>query len=49
MNKVAQVQLSICQWWNNNPAVLMTVDDIKIWKVNQNTSNNPPYIVEKRR
>lgn len=47
MNKVAQVQLSICQWWNNNPAVLMTVDDIKIWKVNQNTSNNPPYIVEK--
>ena len=47
MNKAAQVQLSICQWWNNNPAVLMTVDDIKIWKVNQNTSNNPPYIVEK--
>ncbi|HDR7542035.1 distal tail protein Dit [Bacillus sp. CH_442] len=47
MNKVAQVQISICQWWNNNPAVLMTVDDIKIWKVNQNTSNNPPYIVEK--
>ncbi|HDR7494224.1 TPA: phage tail family protein [Bacillus cereus] len=47
MNKVVQVQLSICQWWNNNPAVLMTVDDIKIWKVNQNTSNNPPYIVEK--
>ncbi|HDR4895406.1 TPA: phage tail family protein [Bacillus cereus] len=47
MNEVAQVQLSICQWWNNNPAVLMTVDDIKIWKVNQNTSNNPPYIVEK--
>ncbi|MGR2743370.1 distal tail protein Dit [Bacillus sp. N6] len=47
MNKVAQVQLSICQWWNNNPAVLMTVDDIKIWKVNQNTTNNPPYIVEK--
>ncbi|OLR25450.1 distal tail protein Dit [Bacillus cereus] len=47
MNKIAQVQLSICQWWSNNPAVLMTVDDIKIWKVNQNTSNNPPYIVEK--
>lgn len=47
MNEVAQVQLSICQWWNNNPAVLMTVDDIKIWKVNKNTSNNPPYIVEK--
>ncbi|HEQ3528463.1 TPA: phage tail family protein [Bacillus cereus] len=47
MNEVAQVQLSICQWWSNNPAVLMTVDDIKIWKVNQNTSNNPPYIVEK--
>ncbi|GCF71747.1 hypothetical protein BC2903_55660 [Bacillus cereus] len=47
MNKIAQVQISICQWWNNNPAVLMTVDDIKIWKVNQNTSNNPPYIVGK--
>ncbi|PEB73282.1 phage tail protein [Bacillus thuringiensis] len=46
MNKVAQIQLSITQWWNNNPAQTITVDDIKVWKVNQNTSDNPPYIVE---
>ncbi|MGX5441536.1 distal tail protein Dit [Bacillus thuringiensis] len=46
MNKVAQIQLSITQWWNNDPAQTITVDDIKVWKVNQNTSNNPPYIVE---
>lgn len=47
MNKVAQIQLSITQWWNNDPAQTITVDDIKVWKVNQNTSGNPPYIVER--
>ncbi|EMX0194243.1 phage tail family protein [Bacillus cereus] len=47
MNKVAQIQLSITQWWNNDPAQTITVDDIKVWKVNQNTSDNPPYIIEK--
>ncbi|MGX5438895.1 distal tail protein Dit [Bacillus thuringiensis] len=46
MNKVAQIQLSITQWWNNDPAQTITVDDIKVWKVNQNTSENPPYIIE---
>ncbi|HDW8003310.1 TPA: phage tail family protein [Bacillus cereus] len=46
MNKVAQIQLSITQWWNNDPAQTITVDDIKVWKVNQNTSDNPPYIIE---
>ncbi|WJE18816.1 phage tail family protein [Bacillus cereus] len=47
MNKVAQIQISITQWWNNDPTTTMTVDDIKVWKVNQNTSDNPPYIMEK--
>ncbi|MFA2809347.1 distal tail protein Dit [Bacillus mycoides] len=46
MNKVAQIQLSITQWWNNDPAQTITVDDIKVWKINQNTSDNPPYIIE---
>lgn len=46
MNKVAQIQLSITQWWNNDPTQTITVDDIKVWKVNQNTSDNPPYIIE---
>lgn len=46
MNKVAQIQLSVTQWWNNDPAQTITVDDIKVWKVNQNTSDNPPYIIE---
>ncbi|MDZ5609866.1 phage tail family protein [Bacillus pseudomycoides] len=46
MNKVAQIQISICQFSNNMFCQDMSIDDLKIWKVNMNTQNNPPYIFD---
>ncbi|MDZ5610546.1 phage tail family protein, partial [Bacillus pseudomycoides] len=46
MNTVAQVQIHIGQWGSTTPCNLMTIDDLKIWKVNQNTQRQIPYIVE---
>ncbi|PED41970.1 distal tail protein Dit [Bacillus cereus] len=46
MNKVAQVQISICQFSDNMFCQDMSIDDLKIWKVNMNTQDNPPYIFD---
>ncbi|MES1053689.1 phage tail family protein, partial [Bacillus thuringiensis] len=46
MNKVAQVQISISQFSNNMFCQNMSIDDLKIWKVNMNTQSNPPYIFD---
>ena len=46
MSKVAQVQISISQFSNNMFCSQMSIDDLKIWKVNMNTKNNPPYIFD---
>ena len=46
MNKVTQVQISISQFSNNMFCSKMSIDDLKIWKVNMNTQNNPPYIFD---
>lgn len=46
MNEVAQVQISISQFSNNMFCSQMSIDDLKIWKVNMNTQNNPPYIFD---
>ncbi|MGG0207826.1 distal tail protein Dit [Bacillus mycoides] len=46
MAKVAQVQISICQFSNNMFCENMSIDDLKIWKVNMNTQDNPPYIFD---
>ncbi|UDV85429.1 distal tail protein Dit [Bacillus cereus] len=46
MSKVAQVQISISQFSNNMFCSQMSIDDLKIWKVNMNTQNNPPYIFD---
>ncbi|HDR7610964.1 TPA: phage tail family protein [Bacillus mycoides] len=46
MNRVAQVQISICQFSNNMFSQNMSIDDLKIWKVNMNTQGNPPYIAD---
>ncbi|MED0888977.1 phage tail family protein [Bacillus mycoides] len=46
MDKVAQVQISICQFSNNMFCTDMSIDDLKIWKVNMNTQDNPPYIFD---
>lgn len=46
MNQVAQVQISISQFSNNMFCSQMSIDDLKIWKVNMNTQNNPPYIFD---
>ncbi|WP_242237958.1 distal tail protein Dit [Bacillus cereus group sp. BfR-BA-01316] len=46
MNRVAQVQISICQFSNNMFCQNMSIDDLKIWKVNMNTQSNPPYIFD---
>lgn len=46
MNKVAQVQISISQFSNNMFCSQMSIDDLKIWKVNMNTQDNPPYIFD---
>ncbi|MCU5667256.1 phage tail family protein [Bacillus cereus] len=46
MNEIAQVQISISQFSNNMFCSQMSIDDLKIWKVNMNTQNNPPYIFD---
>ncbi|WP_242291385.1 distal tail protein Dit [Bacillus cereus group sp. BfR-BA-01356] len=46
MEKAAQIQISIMQWQDVPPVEAMTVSDLKFWKVNLNTSNTPPYIVD---
>ncbi|PFD76953.1 phage tail protein, partial [Bacillus cereus] len=46
MDKVAQVQISICQFSDNMFCTDMSIDDLKIWKVNMNTQDNPPYIFD---
>ncbi|WP_426940536.1 distal tail protein Dit [Bacillus mycoides] len=48
MDRVAQVQISICQFSNNMFCTDMSIDDLKIWKVNMNTQDNPPYIFDVR-
>lgn len=47
MSKAAQIQVSIMQWKDVPPVEALTVSDLKIWKVNMNTQNNPPYIFDK--
>ncbi|PFF30326.1 phage tail protein, partial [Bacillus cereus] len=46
MDKVAQVQISISQFSDNMFCTDMRADDLKIWKVNMNTQDNPPYIFD---
>ncbi|WP_226604327.1 distal tail protein Dit [Bacillus cereus] len=46
MEKVAQIQISIMQWQDVPPVEAMSVSDLKFWKVNLNTKNTPPYIVD---
>ncbi|CAM3936310.1 distal tail protein Dit [Bacillus paramycoides] len=46
MAKVAQIQISICQFSNNMFCQNMSIDDLKIWKVNMNTQDKPPYIFD---
>ncbi|MGE6365203.1 distal tail protein Dit [Bacillus paramycoides] len=46
MSRIAQVQISICQFSNNMFSQNMSIDDLKIWKVNMNTQSNPPYIFD---
>lgn len=47
MEKAAQIQISIMQWQDVPPVEAMTVSDLKFWKVNLNTQNNPPYIFDR--
>ncbi|MDA1966227.1 distal tail protein Dit [Bacillus cereus] len=46
MDKIAQVQISISQFSDNMFCTDMSIDDLKIWKVNMNTQDNPPYIFD---
>ena len=46
MEKAAQIQISMMQWQDVPPVEAMTVSDLKFWKVNLNTQNNPPYIFD---
>ena len=46
MEKAAQIQISMMQWQDVPPVEAMTVSDLKFWKVNVNTQNNPPYIFD---
>ncbi|MDF9626496.1 phage tail family protein [Bacillus cereus] len=46
MEKAAQIQISIMQWQDVPPVEAMSVSDVKFWKVNVNTKNTPPYIVD---
>ena len=39
------IQISMMQWQDVPPVEAMTVSDLKFWKVNLNTQNNPPYIL----
>ncbi|HEQ3528914.1 distal tail protein Dit [Bacillus cereus] len=46
MEKAAQIQISMMQWQDVPPVEAMTVSDLKFWKVNLNTKNDPPYIFD---
>ncbi|MGE7886692.1 distal tail protein Dit [Bacillus cereus] len=46
MEKAAQIQITIMQWQDVPPVEAMSVSDLKFWKVNLNTKNTPPYIVD---
>ncbi|RFB60593.1 distal tail protein Dit [Bacillus thuringiensis] len=46
MEKAAQIQISIMQFQDVPPLEAMSVSDLKFWKVNLNTKNTPPYIVD---
>ncbi|MED2299233.1 phage tail family protein [Bacillus thuringiensis] len=46
MEKAAQIQISIMQWQDVPPVEAMSVSDLKFWKVNLNTKNDPPYIFD---
>ncbi|MHA4412060.1 distal tail protein Dit [Bacillus cereus] len=46
MEKAAQIQISIMQFQDVPPVEAMSVSDLKFWKVNLNTKNTPPYIVD---
>ncbi|MDF9496294.1 phage tail family protein [Bacillus cereus] len=46
MEKAAQIQISIMQFQDVPPVEAMSVSDLKLWKVNLNTKNTPPYIVD---
>ncbi|AWC29070.1 distal tail protein Dit [Bacillus cytotoxicus] len=45
--KVAQVMIAIMAWDINDPVSVMSIDDLKIWKVNKVPSNTKPYIFDK--
>ncbi|WJE51109.1 phage tail family protein [Bacillus cereus] len=42
---IAQVQISICQFSENKWPSDMSIEDLKIWKVNDISQNSVPYIV----
>ncbi len=44
--KVAQVMIAIMAWDINDPVSVMSIDDLKIWKVNKVPSNAQPYIFD---
>ncbi|MEZ2325911.1 phage tail family protein [Bacillus tropicus] len=44
--KVAQVMIAIMAWDINDPVSVMSIDDLKIWKVNKVPSNTKPYIFD---
>ncbi|MGX5768814.1 distal tail protein Dit [Bacillus cereus] len=46
MEKATQIQISIMQFQDVPPVEAMSVSDLKFWKVNLNTKNTPPYIVD---
>ncbi|HDR7211306.1 TPA: phage tail family protein [Bacillus cytotoxicus] len=45
--KVAQVMIAIMAWDINDPVSVMSIDDLKIWKVNKVPENTKPYIFDK--
>ncbi|WP_242159612.1 distal tail protein Dit [Bacillus cereus group sp. BfR-BA-01431] len=45
--KVAQIMISIAAWDVNEPVSVMSIDDLKIWKVNKVPENTKPYIFDK--
>lgn len=45
--KIAQVMISIQAWGTNYPVKTMQIDDLKIWKVNNVSENQIPYIADK--
>lgn len=45
--KIAQVMISIMAWDVNDPVSVMSIDDLKIWKVNKVPENTKPYIFDK--